>query len=550
MANLEIKNLSISFGGIRALNDVTLSVPQGSFIGLMGPNGAGKTTIINCISRIYDPTAGQITFNGVDLLSLNANEVMQSGIARTFQDLNFFERISEMNIIDYLRLGNFNPNANSMVKSGFATRYAREHEQKLKSSARRILEFFREMREQLEDDEQSRGFPFLHGREGFPDLIDVEFEKVGSLSFAWRRRLDLARALVSHPQLLLLDEPAQGMPPSEVENLGKMLKLIQKEFKISALIVEHNVITLSKISDQLIALNLGTKIAEGAPAEVLKNEKVIEVYLGAGSQEKGTDPSVATQEPATQTDALLRSNDQSPLLECKSIDLYYGFTQALFSVSIKVYPKEIVTILGTNGSGKSTLLRALSGVEKPKFGQIFFNNEKVPLGWPEILVERGMQYVPQGHVIFPELSVIENLKIGSSALKVRTNAAFKERMELTLEYFPALKKSLKAQAASLSGGMQQMLAICQALMGMPKILLLDEPTLGLAPSLADELFQIIKNITVKEGCAVLLVEQSVRRACDISDYIYMMSSGVLVGEGSKSIFKNDDSTIKKHLGFY
>lgn len=541
MAFLEIKDLSIQFGGIQALDSFSLDLEPGTFVGLMGPNGAGKTTVINCISRIYNPTGGSITFEGRDLLKSRGDEVVGLGIARTFQDLNFFSRISDMMIIDYLRLGQFNPKNISFWRDGFHLKKSRDFERDLKTRARRVLELFRDTREKLEVPEEERGYPFLLGREGFPDLIDVEFEKIGSLSFAWRKRLDLARALVSDPKLLLLDEPAQGMPPSEIENMGKMLNLLQKELKISALIVDHNVHTLSRISNKIVVMNAGQKIAEGLPETVVRDRKVIEIYLGAS--EGTTAEAAGTERPQSNID----TSTEAPLLEAKSLDVFYGFAQALFSVSIKVYAQKVAVILGTNGSGKSTLLRALSGIEKPRYGEILFRGETVPLGWPEVAVTRGIQYVPQGHVIFPELSVMENLKIGAYAFR-RTHEFDEGRgLEKVLHYFPQLKELMKVQAASLSGGQQQMLAIGQAIIGRPQLLLLDEPSLGLSPNMVDFLFAVILRISREEKCSVLIVEQNVAKALSVADYVYMLSSGVLVGEGNKRQFSEE--SINKNLGF-
>ncbi|MGE0528753.1 MAG: ATP-binding cassette domain-containing protein [Bdellovibrionales bacterium] len=537
---LKIRDLSIKFGGIQALKDVSLEVAPKSFVGLMGPNGAGKTTVINCVSRVYDPDRGHIEFNGEDLLQLAGHQVLELGIARTFQDLNFFAKIEDMMIIDYLRLGQFHPRNNSFLRDGLGLGSSRRHDKALKARARRVLEFFREIREELEPSEKERGYPFLLGGEGFPDLIDVEFQPIGILSFAWRRRLDLARALVSNPKLLLLDEPAQGLPPSEIENLGRTLKRIQNELGVAALIVEHNIETLAKISDEMVVLSSGERISSGKPEQVVKAPEVIDLYLGRGHTGVEKPPGALSN----------KRHGQDVLLELKEVDLYYGIAQALFSVSLRVYPNEIVAILGTNGSGKSTLLKAISGVERPEFGEIIFRGQVVPPGWPEVAVEMGIQYVPQGHVIFPELTVYENLKVGLYAFERNTRSKIKRALEKAFFYFPDLKDKLNVQAANLSGGQQQMLAIAQAVVGNPAILLLDEPSLGLSPMMVDNLFHIIKKISDDEKCSIILVEQSVGKALEVSDHIYMLSSGVVVGEGSTQLFIESDEIVRKHLGFY
>lgn len=537
-AQLEVRNLSVKFGGIDALKDVSFSIKPGEFVGLMGANGAGKTTLINCIARVHSYSDGEILFGNQLFSKLKPHDIFKLGIARTFQDLGFFSRIPNMLVLDYMKLGNFPNYSFSILNDGLQTKSSLKNELKLKKDARQILEFFREMRMVFEPGEEDRGFPSLFGREEYPDLLDVEYGTIGMLSFAWRKRLDLARALVSRPRLLLLDEPAQGLPPHEIKILGKFLRLIQKEFSLGALIVEHNVATLMEISDRIVAMDSGKKIAEGTPQEINRNPLVHEVYLGNKSS------ITAKIEDRPQSPP----REGAPLLSIRNIDLYYGRAQALYAVSLDVYPKEIISIVGTNGSGKSTVLKAIGGVETPAFGQIYFKEEEMPLGLPESGAEKGIQFVPQGHLVFPNLTVFENLRV-CGLLAEKRGHKIKAGLERVFHYFPQLSDLQTTLATSLSGGQQQMLAIGQALMGQPDLLLLDEPSLGLAPSYVEALFSIIKKISVDSKCAVVLVEQNVQKALEICDYVYMMSSGCLVGSGPATHFIEDNSIIKKKLGF-
>lgn len=544
MSLLSIKNLSIEFGGVKALSDVSLELRTNTFVGLMGPNGAGKTTLINCLSRIFNPSKGTIFFEGKDLLKLAGDELQTIGIARTFQDLNFFNQLSDTSVIDYVKLGQFNPNRLRLFQDSMQVKKSRFYEHELTENARKILDFFRQARNFMEPSEMERGYPILYGRTGFPNLQDVENYPIGSLSFAWRRRLDLARALFSKPKLLLLDEPAQGLPPSEIENLGKLLKIIKAEFGISALIVEHDVAALMEISDEIIVMNHGEVLAQGTPENISNNQETIDIYLGNIDSSLSSSDVYKKQQISKNIDR----KTSAPLLSVKNLSLQYGSAQALASVSMSVFSKEIVAILGTNGSGKSSLLRAISGIEAPSYGEIFFKGHPLPIGWPEVVVDAGIQYVPQGHLIFPSLSVLENLKIGSFVIK-KGGLKFKDALDKVFKYFPSLKDVLSIQAASLSGGQQQMLAIGQAIMGTPEILMLDEPSLGLAPKLVETLFEIIKKISYEEKCAIILVEQNVRKALAISDYIIMLSSGSVIGEGTSAQLGENDETLKRYLGF-
>jgi branched-chain amino acid transport system ATP-binding protein len=535
---LEVSNLNLTFGGIKAIEDLSFSIAPNSFVGIMGPNGAGKTSVINCLSRVYAPKGGKITLEGKDLLSLKGDQLTGIGVTRTFQDLNFFSLIPDMMVIDYVRLGQFATGVNSVLAGGMQFKKLRNREWELKQNARRILEFFREMRESMEPPQVDRGYPVLYGKEGFADLIDVEHQPIGNLSFAWRRRLDLARALVSNPKLLLLDEPSQGLSPSEIEKLGETLKKIRKEFNVSALIVEHNMAMLTDISDKIIVMNSGKKLIEGLPAEVRKHPIVIEQYFGKASEN-------IKPEGVTKTKAKPKT-----VLVVKDLDVYYGQAQALFSISLDLLSNQIATVLGTNGSGKSTLLKAIGGIEKPTFGEILVNGEYLPLGWPELAAERNIQYVPQGHLIFPELSVYDNLKVGGHLCRKRKGYDIKKEVDRILHFFPLLGDILKLEGAKLSGGQQQMLAIGQALMARPEILLLDEPSLGLAPIYVDTIFRIIRQISLEEGCSILMVEQNVAKALEVSDYIYMLNAGIMMGKGPSEVFKADSSIVSKNLGFY
>lgn len=212
------------------------------------------------------------------------------------------------------------------------------------------------------------------------------------------------------------------------------------------------------------------------------------------------------------------------MLEISGLDVYYGAIHALKNVGIRVEEREIVAIIGSNGAGKSTLLRAISGLNRPRQGSIVFQGENIEAMPAHEIVKRGISHAPEGRRIFTNMTVMENLLLGAF---IRKDAAVGGDLEGVMKRFPRLKERISQSAGTLSGGEQQMLAIGRALMSRPKLLLLDEPSLGLAPNLVSEIFDIVTTIN-GEGTTVLLVEQNAHRALDIAHRAYVLETGSIV----------------------
>lgn len=233
------------------------------------------------------------------------------------------------------------------------------------------------------------------------------------------------------------------------------------------------------------------------------------------------------------------------MLTVQSINVYYGAIHALMNVSIDVRPGEIVSIIGSNGAGKSTLLRTISGLIRPRTGTITFGNDTITSTAPDQIVRMGLSHSPEGRRIFTNMSVHENLQLGAFVRK-DTDGIEKDMGEV-MRRFPKLQERVRQNAGTLSGGEQQMLAIGRALMSRPKLLLLDEPSLGLAPNLVTEIFRIIHDIN-KEGVTVLLVEQNANRALEIANRAYVLETGVVVLEGSGQDLLHDPKVKEAYLG--
>jgi branched-chain amino acid transport system ATP-binding protein len=233
------------------------------------------------------------------------------------------------------------------------------------------------------------------------------------------------------------------------------------------------------------------------------------------------------------------------MLQVKNIDVYYGRAEAIKDISLSVDQGEIVTMIGANGAGKTTTLRAISGLKRIKMGEIWFEGERIDTLPAHQIVKRGIAHIPEGRMVFGEMSVYENLQIGAHLQKDPNKT--KSNLEMVFHHFPRLEERLTQEAGSLSGGEQQMLATARALMASPKLLLMDEPSMGLSPRFVEEIGNVIKTIN-EMGVSILLVEQNAMMALNLASRAYVLEVGSVRTEGDAKAMINDDELRKAYLG--
>jgi ABC-type branched-subunit amino acid transport system ATPase component len=480
---LEVRGVSKRFGGVTAIEDLSFSVAAGEFVSIIGPNGAGKTSAFNVISGAYIPDRGDVLLLGTSLRGRGISEISHAGVARTFQTLQIFGSMTALE--------------NVMVPL------------------------------------EARG---VHGSPAFGEAKSL-LERVGlgpfaqseasNLSFGQQRLLEIARALAARPRLLLLDEPTSGLSRAECRSVMEVLRRLSAD-GLTILMIEHDIKTVMEESDRVIVLDRGKLLAAGAPADVQRDPKVVEAYLGPGLGE-------------ARESAQVRKSDA--LLELRGLVTRRGTVRALDGVDLTVNAGETLAIVGPNGAGKSTLLGTIAGLYRSESGSVRFRDTDVSGLGAEQIVRRGIGLVPERRQMFEELSVERNLLLGAYA-RGKPSAAELERI---FQLFPRLRDRREQRAGSLSGGEQQMVAIARGLLSNPSVLLLDEPSLGLAPKIVEEIFKTLLRIN-EEGTTVVVVEQNARAAFAIADRVAILERGRIAAIGKTAEIAGDRKLMEAYLG--
>jgi branched-chain amino acid transport system ATP-binding protein len=490
---LHAQGLTMQFGGVRAVSDLHFSAPAAAVTSLIGPNGAGKSTALNMLGGFYLPTAGSFALGDAALAGQSAMQIARQGVARTYQTSQLFGSLSVLdNVVLAMHRGRLGP------LFGAAGRLAPA----LVERARVLLQWC--------------------GYTGHPGTLAADLPHVD------RRLVEIARALATDPEALLLDEPAAGLSREDKVRLGQLLRRIA-DAGVTVLLVEHDMTLVMGISDQVVVLDAGVRLAVGTPAQVQADPAVQQAYLGE-SLEGG-----ATRVADTRT--------RPEMLGVGALVAGYGAEPVLHGIDLMVRQGEAVALLGANGAGKSTLMKALAGLHRPVQGGMHLEGRELKNLGAEQVVAQGVVLVPEGRQVFPELSVLDNIRLGAFLHPEDREA----RVEEQLQRFPRLRERLHQRAGLLSGGEQQMLAIARALMSRPRILLLDEPSLGLAPKIIAELFAALDQLR-KEGMTLLLVDQMAGLALALADRAYVIEGGRIVAQGTAAEIAADGALAQAYLG--
>jgi len=493
---LSVNAVSIQFGGIRAVDQVSLTAQPGTITAVIGPNGAGKTTLLNLISGFYRPQSGSVCLDQADLTQLSSRQIANLGVSRTFQATRLFNSLS---VLDNLRVATVGDRLGWVLAALIGRGVNRRPEKALLE----MLAFV-----------------------GFKG--DVH-QPVSALSFGDRRLVEIARALTTRPQVLLLDEPAAGLSKDDKGALAHLIRRIASS-GLKVILIEHDMELVMGISDVVLVMDSGRAIAAGTPGEVQKDPQVLAAYLGTEMSVTGmAHPRVLT--PA-------------PLLEVQDLVTGYGNLQVLKALSLTVNQGELVAVVGANGAGKTTLLKSLVNLLPTWSGEIRFQGRSLAAIPAHQMATAGVVLVPEGRQVFRELDVIDNLRLGAFH---RRDGGVEADIERMLERFPRLRERRAQKAGLLSGGEQQMLAIARGLMARPKLLLLDEPSLGLAPQLVTGLYATLAELR-DEGITILLVDQMAGLALAIADRAYLLETGQVVRSGAAKDLRDDPAIAEVYLG--
>ncbi len=480
---LEVVGLHKRFGGLVAVREIGFAIAPGEILGLIGPNGSGKSTVMKLIMGIEKPNAGSVRIAGTEVAGWPTHRIARAGVGIVFQHSRPLHR---QTVLENIKL--------AMLPDSLLRLAAAPH---VAARARDIAE-----------------------RVG---LGHVLHRHPPTLPFADLRRMELAKAIARDPQVVLIDEPFAGLTSAEVKTFSDLIAGFRAQGR-AVLLVDHNVKGVVALVDRVLAMYLGEHIAEGSAADVMADETVRRVYLG-GRIETHARPE-------------LNRRGGTPLLDVQNLSVLYGKAQALQDVALHVREQEFVSVVGLNGAGKTTLFNAICGLV-PYGGTIAWEGAALRGRSTAMIARGGIAQCPETRELFGDMSVRENLELGGQHL---STADRRTQLDWLFALFPILPERERQAARTLSGGEQQMLAIARALMMKPRLLILDEPTLGLAPVILEQLSKALSELRRTTKITVLLGEQNVTFALPHADRVYVLEHARIIWEGDPARFAEEAGT--------
>ena len=519
---LSCTEVSVHFGGIAALDGVSLEVPPRAVVGLVGPNGAGKSTLFGVLCGLIRPSRGRVLLEGEDVTGRRPQHRARLGLARTFQHPELFGGLT---VRQHLVLAHRAKHAKSRVWSDLFTAGS------LRPSTAAETAVVDELL-------------------GLLGLEPVAQRHGSSLPLGAARLLELGRALASSPTVLLLDEPSSGLDATDTGRFEEILGRVARERELSVLLVEHDVELVMRMCQSVHVLDFGEMIAHGSPGEVRANPAVRAAYLGEertdGDSAPPPPPPPATAHDTPTADlplapAPVDSPGGSPILAVEELRVSYGDAVACNGVSFTLTAGPALAVLGANGAGKTTLARALAGLV-PRDGKVVLDGRDVTRWRAHRLRQAGVVLLPEGRGIFRNLSVTDNLRMATALVERRQR---KEAQAQALEVFPQLGRRLRQPAGRLSGGEQQMLSLARALATSPSLIVADELSLGLAPLLVDAVFDGLERIK-QAGITVILIEQYIHRALAFAEECLVLERGRVAWRGPSHLAEGE--VLRHYLG--
>ncbi len=477
---LDVAGLHKRFGGLVAVKDIGFTIAPGEILGLIGPNGSGKSTVMKLIMGIEKPNAGVVRIAGQDVAGWPTHRIARAGVGIVFQHSRPLHR---QTVLENIKL--------AMLPDSLLRLAAAPH----------VAERAREIAELV-------------------GLGQVLHRHPPTLPFADLRRMELAKAIARDPKVVLIDEPFAGLTAAEVQAFSALIAGFRAQGR-AVLLVDHNVKGVVALVDRVLAMYLGEYVAEGSAADVMANETVRRVYLG-GKIETHARPD-------------LDRHAGAPLLDVRGVSVLYGKAQALQDVSLHVREQEFVSVVGLNGAGKTTLFNAICGLV-PYGGEVAWDGAALRGQSTAMIARGGIVQCPETRELFGDMSVRENLELGGQRLAPSER---RDQLDWLFALFPILLQRERQAARTLSGGEQQMLAIARALMMKPRLLILDEPTLGLAPVILEQLSKALAELRRTTKITVLLGEQNVTFALPHADRVYVLEHARIIWEGDPARFAEE-----------